>query len=142
MQLLGQASIGFLDLGLARAALDRFIEHHLVELAAHHLPRLRALVRLVVPEVERRRELAARVHELHAVLLDEAAGPHLRQHAEAVEHLPSIIRIAVGVDELAAGQPGQRRHETIVPSNSIEGNIVDVGHEMLRIHIVMFHQPR
>jgi hypothetical protein len=40
------------------AVLARVVQHHLVELAAHHLPRLRALVRFVVPEVERRRLLA------------------------------------------------------------------------------------
>ena len=37
------------------AMLAGVLEHHLIELAAHHLPRLRALVRLVVPEVKRRR---------------------------------------------------------------------------------------
>src|SRR5262249_42945083 len=46
------------------------------------LPGLRTFVRLIVVEVERRRELAARVHELHAVLLDEAAPLHLLQHAD------------------------------------------------------------
>jgi hypothetical protein len=40
------------------AVLARVLEHHLVELAAHDLPGLRALVRLVVPEVEGRRQLA------------------------------------------------------------------------------------
>ena len=35
------------------------LEHHLVELAAQHLPGLRALVRLVVEEIERLRQLAA-----------------------------------------------------------------------------------
>ena len=51
--------------------IQRVVEHHLVELAANDLPGLRALVRLVVPEVERRRLLARRVDELDAVLLDE-----------------------------------------------------------------------
>ena len=50
------------------------------------LPGLRALVRLVVPEVERRRQLAVGADELHAVLLDEVAGLHLRQHAEPLQH--------------------------------------------------------
>ena len=68
------------------AVLARVVEHHLVELAAHHLPGLRALVRLVVPEVERRRQLAARVDELDAVLLDEVALLHLRQHVQALQH--------------------------------------------------------
>ena len=37
------------------AVLARVLEQHVVELAAHHLPGLRALVRFVVPEVEGRR---------------------------------------------------------------------------------------
>jgi hypothetical protein len=68
------------------AVLARVVQHHPVELAADDLPRLRALVRLVVPEVERRREFAARVHELHAVLLDEVASLHLRQHVQPLQH--------------------------------------------------------
>ena len=68
------------------AVLAGVVEHHLVELAAHDLPRLRALVRLVVPEVERRRQLAAGVDELHAVLLDEVAALHLLEHAEPLQH--------------------------------------------------------
>jgi hypothetical protein len=64
----------------------RILEHQLVELAAHHLPRLRALVRLVVPEVKGRRLLARRVHELHAVFPGEVALLHLRQHVEPLEH--------------------------------------------------------
>ena len=67
------------------AVLARVVEHHLVELAADHLPRLRALVRFVVPEVERGRQLAARIYELHAVLLDEVAPLHLRQHVETLQ---------------------------------------------------------
>src|SRR3989449_1277513 len=68
------------------AMLARVVEHHFVELAAHHLPGLRTLVRLVVPEVERRRQLAARVDELHAVLLDETALLHFRQHVQPPQH--------------------------------------------------------
>jgi hypothetical protein len=68
------------------AVLARVLEHHLVELAAHDLPRLRALMRLVVPEVERRRQLAAGVDELHAVLLHEVAAPHLGQHVQPLQH--------------------------------------------------------
>ena len=68
------------------AVLARVVEHHLVELAADDLPGLRALVRLVVPEVERRRQLAVRVDELDAVLLDEVALLHLRQHVQPLEH--------------------------------------------------------
>ena len=40
------------------AVLAGVVEHHLVELAAQHLPGLRALVRLVVAEVERLGKLA------------------------------------------------------------------------------------
>ncbi len=40
---------------------------------------------LVVPEVERRRLLAGGVDELHAVLLDDVALLHLRQHVEPLE---------------------------------------------------------
>ena len=68
------------------AMFARVVEHHLIELAAHDLPGLRTLVRFVIPEVKRRRELAARVDELHAVLLDEMAPLHLRQHVEPLEH--------------------------------------------------------
>ena len=42
------------------ALLAGVVEHHRVELAADHLPGLRALVRLVVVEVERGRQLAGR----------------------------------------------------------------------------------
>ena len=63
----------------------RVLEQQLIELAAHDLPGLRALVRLVVPEVEGRRQLAARVDELHAVFLDERALLHRGQHAQALE---------------------------------------------------------
>src|SRR6266550_2272200 len=43
-------------------------------------------MRLVILEVERRRELPARVDELHAVLLDEMARLHLRQHVQPLQH--------------------------------------------------------
>ena len=82
------------------AVLARVVQHHLVELAAHHLPRLGALVRLVVPEVERRRELPVGVRELHAVLLDEAARLHLRQHVEPLEH-----PVRLGNERLADVKP-------------------------------------
>ena len=62
------------------------VEHHLIELAAHDLPGLRTLVRLVVPEVERRGQLAAGADKLDTVLLDEVAGLHFRQHVEPLEH--------------------------------------------------------
>ena len=68
-------------------------------------------------------------------MVDLSADP------EAFEHPPRIIGIAIGMDELPARQPGQRCDQPVVPSDPIEGNVVHVGHEMLRIHIVMLHQP-
>ena len=108
------------------AVLARVVEHHLVELAAHDLPGLRALVRLVVPEVERRRQLAARVDELHAVLLDEVALLHLVQHAEPLEHPVGLgdqrladveAREALALEERDALRPcWARRVETVEPA--------------------------
>src|SRR5262249_43256119 len=63
----------------------RVLEQHLIEFAAHDLPRLRARVRLVVPEVERRGLLSLCVDELHAVLLDEVALLHLFEHVEPLQ---------------------------------------------------------
>src|SRR5581483_10768277 len=68
------------------AVLTGVVEHEQVELAPHDLPGLRALVRLVVPEIERCRQLALGVDELHAELLDEVALLHLFKHVEALEH--------------------------------------------------------
>src|SRR5206468_1162573 len=62
------------------------LQHHPVEFAAHYLPGLRALVRLVVPEVEWRRQLSAGAHKLHTVLLDEMAAAHLVQHVQTPQH--------------------------------------------------------
>src|SRR5262249_33166416 len=99
------------------------LEEHLIELAPHDLPGLRALVRLVVPEVERGRQLSARADELHAVLLDEVALLHLRQHVQPAEH-PVGLRDerfadvkagkALGLEQLAPAaalreQRGRRR---------------------------------
>jgi hypothetical protein len=61
------------------------VEHHLVELAADDLPGLRALVRFVVPEVQRGRRLSASVDELNTVLLREVTPLHLVQHVESLE---------------------------------------------------------
>ena len=43
-------------------------------------------MRLVVVEVERRRQFAGGVDELHAVFLDEVAVLHLVEHLEPLEH--------------------------------------------------------
>ncbi len=93
------------------AVLAGVVEHHLVELAAHHLPGLRALVRLVVPEVERRRQLAAGVDELHAVLLDEVALLHLVEHVEPLR-APSRSR---GSATRRCGSAGSARARTAAP---------------------------
>ena len=68
------------------AMLAGVVEHEVVEFTSANLPRLRRLVRLVVPEVERFGELAVLGHELHAVLLDEVAPLQLVEHVEPLEH--------------------------------------------------------
>ena len=77
------------------AVLARIVEHHLVELAAPHLPGLRLLARLVVGEIERLGQLAVLVHELHAFLADEVAFLELRQHAEPLERPVSLGNQAI-----------------------------------------------
>ncbi len=62
------------------------VEHHLIELAADHLPGLRTLVGFVVVEIKRSRELATGVNELNAVLVNETTGLHLGQHIQAFQH--------------------------------------------------------
>ena len=47
------------------AVLAGVVEHHLVELAAQHLPGLRAFVRVVVGEIERLGDPAVLADELH-----------------------------------------------------------------------------
>ena len=64
-----------------------------------------------------------------------------RGNAEPVEHFPGVIRIAVGVDELAPRQPLQRADQPIVSRQPIERNVVHVAHEMMRIDVVVLHQP-
>src|SRR3954452_3263196 len=59
--------------------------------------------------------------------------------AQPVEHLPCIFSIAVGMDELAAGQAGQRFDQTVVADEAVERDVVDVAHEMMRVDIVMLH---
>src|SRR5262249_44102041 len=56
-----------------------------IEFAANHLPGLRALVRLIFPEVKRSGELARSADELNAVFLDEVAALHLLKHLEPFE---------------------------------------------------------
>ena len=72
------------------AMLARIVQHHLIELAAGHLPGLRALMGFVVPEIKGRRQFAVRVDELHAVLLDEVAVLHFRQHVQALQNPISL----------------------------------------------------
>src|SRR5262249_28280424 len=89
----------FMDLD---ALLGRVAQHHQIELAAHDLPGLGALVRLVVPEVEGRRQLALGIDELHAVFLDEMALLHFVQHLEPLEH-----PIGLGNERLADMEAGK-----------------------------------
>src|SRR5262249_24238331 len=58
--------------------------------------------RLVIPEVERRRQFAARIHELHAVLLHEMALLHFRQHVE-----PFQYPVGLGNEGFADMKPGK-----------------------------------
>ena len=67
------------------AVLAGVVEHHVVELAAHDLPRLGTFMRLVVRKIKGRRQPAARVHELHAVFLDEVAVVHFRKHVQPLQ---------------------------------------------------------
>ena len=84
------------------AVLPCVVQHHLIEFASHDLPRLRALVRLVVPEIERRRELATGIDELHAVFLDEMALLHFGQHVQALQH-----PVCFGNQRFADVEPGK-----------------------------------
>ena len=67
------------------AVLAGVVEHHVVEFAAKHLPRLRAFVRVVLEEVERLRFFALIVGERDRVLLGERGCLHLVEHAEPAE---------------------------------------------------------
>src|SRR5205085_4029460 len=84
------------------AVLAGVVEHHRVELAADHLPGLRALVRLVVVEVERGRLLAGGRDELDTKLLDEGAGLHLVEHVKTAED-----PVRLGDERLADVEAGE-----------------------------------
>jgi hypothetical protein len=60
-------------------------QHHEIELTSHHLPSLRAFMRLVVEKIERGGYLAAGTDELNAIFLDEMARIHFVEHFEPAE---------------------------------------------------------
>ena len=104
------------------------VEHHLVELTAHHLPGLLALVRFVVPEIERRRLLSLRVHELHAVFPDKRAG-FLHRHR------------LQGAGTLEKRWHAGRDHYRCRPHARIGIHVVSTVHRG-RINAVLRCQPR
>ena len=62
------------------------IKHHLVELAAQHLPRLRHRFAVIpIEEIKRLGSMAVGLDEAHAVLLDECRRAQARDHAQAFE---------------------------------------------------------
>ena len=61
-----------------------------------------------------------------------------RPDAEPVEHLPGMIGIAVGVDELRHGS--RPSGDQAAPFEAVERDVVDVAHEMMRIDIVILHR--
>ncbi len=63
------------------------------------------------------------------------------RNAEPVEHFPGVIGVAVGVDELAARKPLQRADQPVVSRQPVERDVVHVAHEMMRIDVVVLHQP-
>ena len=68
----------------------RVVEQHAVEVAAQHLPRRRAGMIDRLEEVERLRHLAARRHELHAVLLRARRLREPVEHPEPLEREPRV----------------------------------------------------
>ena len=62
-------------------------------------------------------------------------------YAERLEHPPGIRRIAVGEDQLAPRQPRQRRRQPLVLAHAVERDVVDVGQEVVRVDLMLGHQP-
>ena len=67
------------------AVVSGVVEHHLVKLAAQHLPRHRALVWVRVAKVEGRRGFAGTTVELDAVFLRKGTFSQPVQHAQPLE---------------------------------------------------------
>ena len=61
---------------------------------------------------------------------------------DPVEHAPGIWRITIGVDEFAPGQLRERRDQPLVAADPVERDVVDVVEEMMRIDVMLLHQPR
>ena len=64
----------------------------------------------------------------------------VRVDPDRLEHPPGIWRIAVGEDELAAGQAGQGRGEARIGPTRSSGICMDVFEEVLRVDAVVLHQ--
>jgi hypothetical protein len=62
--------------------------------------------------------------------------------AQAGQHAAGIRRIAVGEDQLAAGQRRHRAHQPPILGNRVHLDIVDEIEEFVRIDAVGSHQPR
>ena len=45
------------------------------------------------------------------------------------------------MDELASGQTLQRADQPVVSRQPVERNVVHVAHEMMRVDLVVLHQP-
>ena len=85
------------------AVLSGIVEHHLVELAAQDLPRLRHGFTIIpVEEIEGLRSTARRGNELHGILLHEARLAELRNHPDPLQR-----RIREGDHRLANMIPGK-----------------------------------
>ena len=97
----------------SRALLDRVVQHHLVEFATHHLPRLRGRVIEMLEEVERRRNPAVHGRELHAVLLDEAGRAQPVDHPDAFQRKVAIRQ--QGLADLVAREALALYHEHVAP---------------------------
>ena len=61
--------------------------------------------------------------------------------ADRLEHPAGIRRIAVGEDEAAAGQPRQQPRQPLVALHPVERDVVNVVKEVVRIDVMILHQP-
>ena len=112
-----------------------------VEVARHVLDEQRARGSMpnarAQPGIGRRRAAWAR----RSIAWMSWIASKLLAEAEPVEHLQRIGRVAVGEDELAPRQPRDRRGQRRVLLEHVHLDIVDVGEEIVRIDVVLGHQP-
>ena len=64
-----------------------------------------------------------------------------RGQAEPVEHAIGIGRVGDGEDDLAPGQPTDRRRERGVFLEHVHLDIMDEGEEFVRVDVMFRHQP-